>query len=106
MKKAFLKVVAVFLLAIFVVASTPDELFHLFANHHDTVDGDETTATIHVHHLHCQALEFSLTEFTETVPLCISAQFLSLGLLLPEIKTFTPLFFSLNPSERAPPLIG
>jgi hypothetical protein len=93
------------LLAIFLFASTPDELIHALAGHRDTIDEQGNEILIGPHHTHCEALQLTLPSFNS------SAHKLNLN----EKQIFHPILFpsgavyfdhiSLQlPSLRAPPV--
>jgi hypothetical protein len=71
--QTFRKIISFFLLASFLVATTPDDLLHLFANHHDTVDSNSTTTAVSIKHIHCEALQLSLPSFSKTESTDLSA---------------------------------
>jgi len=102
----FRKIISSFLLAIFLVATTPDALLHLFANHHDTVDSNSTTTEVGIKHIHCEALQLSLPSFSKTettdLPAAISfvASFYSL-ILQPAAH-----IHHVTANGRAPPCVA
>jgi len=77
--QAFRKIISFFLLAIFLVATTPDDLIHLLAGHHDTVDSNSLIAAVSVRHIHCEALQLSLPSFskTESTDLSVAVSFVA-----------------------------
>ncbi len=105
MKQPLKNIISYLLLAIFLTATTPDNLLHLLTNHCDTIDSNSPDISIAAKHVHCEALQLSLPAFSESVNYCFSS--LSAG--------STPLFFefgiiriasiSLRPSSRAPPVL-
>ncbi|MCY7409118.1 MAG: hypothetical protein LH473_02505 [Chitinophagales bacterium] len=66
MNSVFKKIISHFLLVTFLVASTPHDLFHLLADHHDTFDSNTTPPSIDEQHIHCEALQLSLPPFNKS----------------------------------------
>jgi len=60
------KIISFFLLATFLVATTPDYLLHLLAGHHDSVDCNSSSPEITEQHIHCAALLLVLPAFAHS----------------------------------------
>jgi hypothetical protein len=105
-KQSFRKIISLFLLAIFVIASTPDEWIHSFADHHDTIDSNSPVTAVSARHIHCEALQLSLPSFSCSTSFHFSALPLSATSLYFDVKTLTLPFFALSPSGRAPPALA
>jgi len=63
MRQSIRKITPFFSLAIFLVATMPDELIHLLADHHDTVDSNSQATSVSRKHIHCEALQLTLPSF-------------------------------------------
>src|SRR4026207_394392 len=99
------KIFAVALLLVFFVETTPDALWHLFADHHDTHEVYSSEPAVSVKHIHCDALQLSLPVFSagETVIVPVFsikvADFLA---AIPGTSFISPVIFF---SGRAPPAL-
>jgi len=103
--QTFRKIISLFLLAIFFVATTPDEFIHSLADHHDTVDSNSPITSVSIRHIHCEALQLSLPSFSIAPSFHFSSVQLSTTQLCFGVETLTLPFFSLSPSGRAPPAL-
>jgi len=104
--QSFRKIISFFLLAIFLVATTPDDLIHLLAGHHDTIDSNSATTSISIKHIHCEALQLSLPAFSQSSSFHLSSVQLPVAQVYFGIETLTLPFISLSPSGRAPPALA
>jgi len=102
----FRKIISFFLLAVFLIASTPDALLHLLTDHHDTVDSNSATTSVGIRHIHCEALQLSLPAFSEPSLVHLSSSQLPASQLYFGVETVTLPFFLLSPSGRAPPALA
>jgi hypothetical protein len=59
------KILSVFLLLVFFIETTPDDLWHLFAHHHDTHEVYFSEPAVGIKHIHCEALQLTLPEFNK-----------------------------------------
>jgi len=100
------KIISSCLLAIFLVAIIPDDLLHLLANHHDTVESNSTTTSVSARHIHCEALQLSLPSFSEPLSFHFSSSQFFFTQVYFGAEEVTLSFFSLSHPGRAPPALA
>ena len=109
MNKFIKKILAVFLLAVFFLASGTGQLIHAtFHDHcyHYTVDFNKGSNTVNTQHTYCIALLLTLPEFFESgicvfesIPIFQDRLFADLVIVIPHL-------FEFKNSDRAPPVLA
>jgi hypothetical protein len=94
------------LTATFFVETTPDQLWHLFAQHEDTNHGKITETSIDLLHIHCDALLVFLHEFAFPEHPIIREPGESPLTAFDRYSPFVPVCFSFFQQGRAPPALA
>jgi hypothetical protein len=104
MKEPIRKLISVFILSVFLIGSDPGHLIHGFIHHHDTLDCHEGSVILGPQHIHCDALKFSLSEFSESTTAHLSLSVISTSTFFLAPESPIPDFYTYKPSGRAPPI--
>jgi len=104
--QVFRKIISFFLLATFLVATTPDDLIHLLTNHHDTVDSNSPITAVSVKHIHCEALQLSLPSFSKTESTDLTAAIFFIASSYTTILQPPARIHDVAANGRAPPCVA
>ncbi|WP_298731739.1 hypothetical protein [uncultured Chitinophaga sp.] len=108
MKKHWIhKVLAIILLGVFALHTTPREFLHLFAPHQDTVDPHSCTSSdglaFSVKHQHCEFLQIAIEPYEQAnvyhAPVARSVRWIYAQPYIPEVVKIS----HADASLRAPP---
>lgn len=100
------KILSLALTVVFFFETTPDDLWHLLSNHHDTIDVFSAETSVAIQHIHCKALQDFLPDFAKTESASTPQ------IVVQEFDHCSPLLFSpqhqieIATVGRAPPALG